>query len=82
MGFELDVLRGKRPYKWTIWVSHLYYGISSQPESKQLYLGTRYAALLGFILYIIDTDGGKVPCEVRLAYSCLLGCLLLTRTLM
>jgi hypothetical protein len=20
-GFELDVLRGKRPYKWTIWVS-------------------------------------------------------------
>ena len=25
-GFELDVLRGKRPYKWTIWVSRLYYG--------------------------------------------------------
>ncbi|KAI0248179.1 hypothetical protein BJV78DRAFT_1363709 [Lactifluus subvellereus] len=47
MGFELDVLRGKRPYKWTIW----------------LYLGTRYTALLAFILYIIDTDGGKVPCE-------------------
>jgi hypothetical protein len=22
-GFELDVLRGKRPYKWTIWVSLL-----------------------------------------------------------
>jgi hypothetical protein len=20
-GFELDVLRGKRPYRWTIWVS-------------------------------------------------------------
>ena len=20
MGFELDVLRGKRPYRWTIWV--------------------------------------------------------------
>ncbi len=22
-GFELDVLRGKRPYRWTIWVSTL-----------------------------------------------------------
>jgi hypothetical protein len=22
-GFELDVLRGKRPYRWTIWVSPL-----------------------------------------------------------
>jgi hypothetical protein len=23
LGFEIDVLRGKRPYKWTIWVSPL-----------------------------------------------------------
>jgi hypothetical protein len=23
-GFELDVLRGKRPYRWTIWVSASY----------------------------------------------------------
>ena len=23
VGFELDVLRGKRPYRWTIWVSSL-----------------------------------------------------------
>jgi hypothetical protein len=21
MGFEIDILRGKRPYRWTIWVS-------------------------------------------------------------
>ncbi|KAI0248208.1 hypothetical protein BJV78DRAFT_1238863, partial [Lactifluus subvellereus] len=25
-GFELDVLRGKRPYRWTIWVSYCHYG--------------------------------------------------------
>ncbi|KAH8991249.1 hypothetical protein EDB92DRAFT_1861714 [Lactarius akahatsu] len=32
-GFELDVLRRKRPYKWTIW----------------LYLGTRYTLVLPLI---------------------------------
>jgi len=46
-GFELDVLRGKRPYRWTIW----------------LYLGTRYCGLLTFILIIIGEDGGKVSCN-------------------
>ncbi|KAI0250082.1 hypothetical protein BJV78DRAFT_619955 [Lactifluus subvellereus] len=46
-GFELDVLRGKRPYKWTIW----------------LYLGTRYCSLLVFILLLIGEDGGKVSCQ-------------------
>ncbi|KAH9961993.1 hypothetical protein BGW80DRAFT_1563901 [Lactifluus volemus] len=48
-GFELDVLRRKRPYRWTIW----------------LYLGTRYTALLGFILFLIETDasGSKFPCQ-------------------
>ena len=24
-GFDLEVLRGKRPYRWTIWVSSLQY---------------------------------------------------------
>ncbi|KAH8997695.1 hypothetical protein EDB86DRAFT_897693 [Lactarius hatsudake] len=47
MGFELDVLRGKRPYKWTIWP----------------YLGTRYFGLAAFIVFFVDTDGGKVPCQ-------------------
>ncbi|KAH9003600.1 hypothetical protein EDB86DRAFT_2382566 [Lactarius hatsudake] len=46
-GFELDVLRGKRPYKWTIW----------------LYLGTRYTLLLMFIMFFIDNDAGHVPCQ-------------------
>ncbi|KAH9962064.1 hypothetical protein BGW80DRAFT_868125 [Lactifluus volemus] len=47
--FELDVLRGKRPYKRTIW----------------LYLGTRYTGLLAFILYFIDIDTHiKIPCQV------------------
>ncbi|KAI0245158.1 hypothetical protein BJV78DRAFT_622391 [Lactifluus subvellereus] len=33
-GFELDVLRGKRPYRWTIWVSCRNYGfiITAQIE--------------------------------------------------
>ncbi|KAI0246156.1 hypothetical protein BJV78DRAFT_192697 [Lactifluus subvellereus] len=46
-GFELDVLRGKRPYRWTIW----------------LYLGTRYCGLLLFILVLVGEDGGKVSCQ-------------------
>ncbi|KAH9173727.1 hypothetical protein EDB89DRAFT_2228581 [Lactarius sanguifluus] len=39
-GFELGVLRGKRPYKWTIW----------------LYLGSRYTLVLVFIIFYIDND--------------------------
>ncbi|KAI9456850.1 hypothetical protein BJY52DRAFT_536114 [Lactarius psammicola] len=46
-GFELNVLRGKQPYKWTIW----------------LYLGTRYTCLLMFIVFFIHDDGGHVPCR-------------------
>ncbi|KAI0246168.1 hypothetical protein BJV78DRAFT_194666 [Lactifluus subvellereus] len=46
-GFELDVLRREQPYRWTIW----------------LYLGTRYTALLTFILILIDEDGGEVSCQ-------------------
>jgi hypothetical protein len=46
LSFEWDVLRGKRPYRWTIW----------------LYLGTRYTGLLTFIIFFIDTDGPRVPC--------------------
>ncbi|KAI0291213.1 hypothetical protein B0F90DRAFT_1778553 [Multifurca ochricompacta] len=46
-GFELDVLKGKRPYRWTIWI----------------YLGTRYTSLLSFIIFFIDTDGPKLPCK-------------------
>ncbi|KAI9456847.1 hypothetical protein BJY52DRAFT_535964 [Lactarius psammicola] len=40
-GFELNVLRGKQPYRWTIW----------------LYLGTRYTLLLMFIIFFIHNDG-------------------------
>ncbi|KAI0248178.1 hypothetical protein BJV78DRAFT_832257 [Lactifluus subvellereus] len=46
-GFELGILTGKRRYRWTIW----------------LYLGTRYTALLGFILFIIGSDSGNVSCR-------------------
>ncbi|KAI9439562.1 hypothetical protein H4582DRAFT_1536120 [Lactarius indigo] len=46
-GFELDVLRGKQPYRWTIWI----------------YLGTRYACLLMFIVFFIHNDAGHVPCQ-------------------
>jgi len=46
-GFELDVLRGKRPYRWTIW----------------LYLGTRYTLFLGFVGFLINMDGTRVPCQ-------------------
>jgi len=46
-GFELDVLRGRQPYRWTIW----------------LYLGIRYTALLVSILTLIGDNGDKVSCE-------------------
>jgi len=43
----LDVLRGKRPYRWTI----------------RLYLGTRYTGLLSFIIFLVEMDGSRVPCQ-------------------
>ena len=67
LGFELDIIRGKRPYRWTIWVSRLpQLDRSPGPErmTRQLYLGTRYFGLATFIVFFLDTDGGKVPCHV------------------
>ena len=65
MGFELDVLRGKRPYRWTIWVSHPSQLINAHHlNGRQLYLGTRYVGLASFVVFFIDTDSGKVPCHV------------------
>ncbi|KAI0273939.1 hypothetical protein BGY98DRAFT_105652 [Russula aff. rugulosa BPL654] len=52
-GFELDILRGKRPYRWTLW----------------LYLGTRYTLLCTFIVFFIDSDGPKVPCHAFLVLN-------------
>jgi hypothetical protein len=46
-GFELNVLRGKQPYRWTIWT----------------YLGTRYTNLLMFVVFFIHNDAGHVPCK-------------------
>ncbi|KAI9456859.1 hypothetical protein BJY52DRAFT_1417012, partial [Lactarius psammicola] len=46
-GFELNVLRGKQPYKWTIW----------------LYLGTRYSCLLMYIVFFILNNSSHVPCQ-------------------
>ncbi|KAF8499559.1 hypothetical protein F5888DRAFT_85788 [Russula emetica] len=60
LGFELDILRGRRPYRWTLW----------------LYLGTRYTLLCTFIVFFIDSDGPKVPCHLfmvlnfALPYAC------------
>jgi hypothetical protein len=72
-GFELDVLRGKLPYRPTIWVGvyavPVGYHHQRQLTSKQLYLGTRYSALLTFIVFLIRADGSiKVPCQVRHAH--------------
>jgi len=46
-GFEFDVLRRKRPYRWTIW----------------LYLGTRYTGLLTFICFFLQVDNLRVHCQ-------------------
>jgi len=45
--FEFDVIRRKRPYRWTIWI----------------YLGTRYTGLLAFICLFIVMDGPRISCE-------------------
>jgi hypothetical protein len=37
-GFELDVFRGKRPYRWTIWVSALYFAKPRCPQHKPVAL--------------------------------------------
>ncbi|KAN0130502.1 hypothetical protein V8E53_011588 [Lactarius tabidus] len=46
-GFELNVLRGKQRYRWTIWI----------------YLGTRYSCLLMFITFFILNHAGHVLCK-------------------
>jgi hypothetical protein len=70
LGFELDIIRGKRPYRWTIWVSRLPLLIDPlERMTRQLYLGTRYFGLATFIVFFIDTDGGKVPCHVSSKFS-------------
>ncbi|KAN0132446.1 hypothetical protein V8E53_009872 [Lactarius tabidus] len=46
-GFEVNVLRGKQPYRWTIWI----------------YLGTRYSCLLMFITFFILNHAGHVLCK-------------------
>jgi len=56
-GFELDVLRRKRPYRWTIW----------------LYLGTRYTGLLALIFFFIAVDGPRVPCQPFMVTTLTLG---------
>ena len=52
MSFEMDVLRGKRPYRWTIWVGSLaalghYHGLTWSSyileHVTQLYLGLSYS---------------------------------------
>jgi hypothetical protein len=43
---------------------------------KQLYLGTRYTALLGFILFFIDSDSSRVPCQVRLGHPWISGAII------
>jgi hypothetical protein len=67
-GFELDVLRGKISYRWTIWVGSLLTVAGSYHHliEKQLYLGTRYALLFTFVTFFIIIDGPRVPCQVRL----------------
>ena len=53
MGFELDVLRGKKPYRWTIWVSSLaamghHHSLNRNSyilePVTQLYLGLSYSS--------------------------------------
>ncbi|KAH9962060.1 hypothetical protein BGW80DRAFT_867783 [Lactifluus volemus] len=55
-GFELDILRGKLPYRRTIW----------------LYLGTRYSGLFVFIMVVIRMDGpAKLSCQASIAIDAL-----------
>ena len=66
-GFELDVLRRKRPYRWTIWVnSLLHIGPYHRLNESSYNLGTRYTGLLGFICLLVGLDGPRVPCQVSL----------------
>ncbi|KAH9016128.1 hypothetical protein EDB85DRAFT_769336 [Lactarius pseudohatsudake] len=63
-GLELNVLRGKQPYRWTIWVSFepSFRFIDASLNALRLYLGTRYTLLLMFIVVFIHNDG-HVPCQ-------------------
>ncbi len=71
--YELDVLRRKKPYQWTIWVSVIITTrsilVCPAEHGCQIYILARYTGLTVFIVFFVLTDGGRVPCQVRLQMS-------------
>jgi len=70
LDYELDILRGRRPYRWTIWVrirGRLMALVTHAPEFplRQIYSFTRVATLVAVILNFVALDTTTpIDCQV------------------
>jgi hypothetical protein len=71
LGYEWDVIRGRRPYRWTIWVCSVLSGFVFAQRiidlyPLQIYSITRVATLLSVILNMVrfDTTAPIYYCQV------------------
>ena len=68
LGYEWDVIRGHRPYRWTILVSGLLSGFQQKninPHLSQIYSITRAATLLSIVLNMMGFDSSvPIYCQV------------------
>lgn len=67
--FEWDVIRGRRPYLWSIWVCGLHWGLSlpnPQPSYlQQVYSIARISTLMAVILNMVEFDTtSRINCQV------------------
>ena len=83
LDYEWSVIRGHRPFRWTIWVSinaHSTVSVEFRcpgPGAKlvwQIYTLTRIFTLITIILTLVGLDAtARYNCEVRGFYICFIG---------
>ena len=68
--YELSVIRGRRPYMWTIWVcSSLLFGCVPGVDhpTEKIYSLTRLCTLISVILNMLALDSSNsINCQVRI----------------
>ena len=68
--YELSVIRGRRPYMWTIWVCYsLLFGHvpGANHPSEKIYSFTRVCTLISVILNMLALDSSRpIDCQVRI----------------
>ena len=83
LDYEWSVIRGQRPYRWTIWVRVFLLGFCGPGPGTglvypvwQIYSTTRIFTLIAVILSLVifDVTTARYNCEVRMFYICFICC--------